>query len=68
MDWNSNLITNLEWSSEITHISGKQKVADEIAAKVKDGAQGDRDYDPGIEFPCRPELHWQAPIMTTGIA
>jgi len=37
MDWNSNLITNLEWSSEITHISGKQKVADEIAAKVKDG-------------------------------
>ncbi|WP_419700788.1 ribose 5-phosphate isomerase A [Mucilaginibacter sp. NFX135] len=37
MDWNSNLIKNLEWSSEITHISGKQKVADEIAAKVKDG-------------------------------
>ena len=37
MDWNSKLIQNLEWSSEITHISGKQKVADEIAAKVKDG-------------------------------
>jgi len=37
MDWNSKLIQNLEWSSEITHVSGKQKVANEIAAKVKDG-------------------------------
>ena len=37
MDWNSKLIQDLEWSSEIINIAGKQKVAEEIAAKVKDG-------------------------------
>ncbi|WP_183565537.1 ribose 5-phosphate isomerase A [Mucilaginibacter sp. SP1R1] len=37
MDWQSSLIKNLEWSAEIINISGKQKVAEEIAAKVKDG-------------------------------
>lgn len=31
------LIQNLTWSSEIINIKGKQKVAAEIAAKVKDG-------------------------------
>jgi ribose 5-phosphate isomerase A len=37
MDWNSNLIENLKWSSEIINPSGKQKVAQQIAAKVNDG-------------------------------
>ncbi|MEN0054542.1 MAG: ribose 5-phosphate isomerase A [Mucilaginibacter sp.] len=37
MDQNNNIISNLVWSAEITNINGKQKVADEIAAKVKDG-------------------------------
>jgi len=32
-----NLIDNLQWSSEIINKAGKQKVALEIAAKVKDG-------------------------------
>jgi len=32
-----NLIDNLQWSSEIINKAGKQKVAEEIAAKVKDG-------------------------------
>lgn len=32
-----NLISNLEWSAEIINRSGKEKVANEIAAKVKDG-------------------------------
>lgn len=31
------LIDNMEWSAEIINLSGKQKVAQEIAAKVKDG-------------------------------
>jgi len=31
------LIEKLDWSAEIINISGKQKVAQEIAAKVKDG-------------------------------
>lgn len=37
MNWNSNLIKDLEWSSTIINPVGKQKVADQIAAKVKDG-------------------------------
>ncbi|MGF7041135.1 ribose 5-phosphate isomerase A [Mucilaginibacter lappiensis] len=37
MNWGSNLIKNLEWSDKIINITGKQKVADEIAAKLKDG-------------------------------
>ncbi|SCW77053.1 ribose 5-phosphate isomerase A [Mucilaginibacter sp. NFR10] len=37
MNWNSNLINNLEWADKIINIEGKQKVAAEIAAKVKDG-------------------------------
>jgi len=37
MDWNSELIKNLSWSSEIINASGKQKVAQQIAGIVKDG-------------------------------
>lgn len=37
MDWQSSLIKNLEWSADIINISGKQKVATQIAGKVKDG-------------------------------
>jgi ribose 5-phosphate isomerase A len=37
MNWGSDLIKNLEWSDKIINITGKQKVAEEIAAKVKDG-------------------------------
>jgi ribose 5-phosphate isomerase A len=37
MIWTSDILTNLEWSGTIINLEGKQKVADEIAAKVKDG-------------------------------
>ncbi|HVS93259.1 MAG TPA: ribose 5-phosphate isomerase A [Mucilaginibacter sp.] len=37
MEWQSDIITNLGWSDTIINIEGKQKVADEIAKKVKDG-------------------------------
>jgi ribose 5-phosphate isomerase A len=37
MNWQSNLIENLPWSDTIINKEGKQKVADKIAAKVKDG-------------------------------
>ncbi|MFI5162561.1 MAG: ribose 5-phosphate isomerase A [Sphingobacteriales bacterium] len=37
MDWQSDIIDNLTWSADIINIEGKQKVADEIAKKVKDG-------------------------------
>ncbi|HEX3386501.1 MAG TPA: ribose 5-phosphate isomerase A [Mucilaginibacter sp.] len=37
MNWNSDLINSLNWSADITNIGSKQKVADEIAKKVKDG-------------------------------
>jgi ribose 5-phosphate isomerase A len=37
MNWQSDIIRNLEWSDTIINIEGKQKVADQIAAKVKDG-------------------------------
>src|SRR6201995_1000086 len=37
MNWNSDLISSLNWSADIINIEGKQKVADEIAKKVKDG-------------------------------
>ncbi|HWD88273.1 MAG TPA: ribose 5-phosphate isomerase A [Mucilaginibacter sp.] len=36
MNWNSDLINSLTWSADIINIEGKQKVADEIAKKVKD--------------------------------
>ncbi|WP_179412548.1 ribose 5-phosphate isomerase A [Mucilaginibacter sp. E4BP6] len=37
MNWQSDILTNLGWSGTIINLEGKQKVADEIAAKVKDG-------------------------------
>ena len=37
MNWNSDLINSLIWSGDIINIEGKQKVADEIATRVKDG-------------------------------
>jgi ribose 5-phosphate isomerase A len=37
MNWENSLIQNLQWSGEIINKAGKQKVAEEIAAKVKDG-------------------------------
>ncbi len=37
MDWQSDIIENLTWSADIINRKGKQKVADEIAKKVKDG-------------------------------
>lgn len=37
MDWESSLIKNLSWNADIINISGKQRVAEQIAAKVKDG-------------------------------
>jgi ribose 5-phosphate isomerase A len=37
MIWESSLIKNLSWSSEIINASGKQKVAQQIAGMVKEG-------------------------------
>jgi ribose 5-phosphate isomerase A len=37
MNWGNSLISTLEWSGIITNKGGKQKVALEIATKVKDG-------------------------------
>ncbi|MDF2432410.1 MAG: ribose 5-phosphate isomerase [Mucilaginibacter sp.] len=37
MNWQSNLIKNLSWSDTIINKEGKQKVANKIAEKVKDG-------------------------------
>jgi ribose 5-phosphate isomerase A len=37
MNWQNSIIQNMEWPSEIINRSGKEKVAREIAAKVKDG-------------------------------
>lgn len=37
MNWSSDILTNLAWSSEIINLKEKQKVAGVIAAKVKDG-------------------------------
>ena len=38
MIWQSDLIKNLEWSDTISNKEAKQKVAEQIAAKVKNGA------------------------------
>jgi ribose 5-phosphate isomerase A len=37
MNWQSDLLKTLAWSDTIINLEGKQKVADAIAAKVKDG-------------------------------
>ncbi|WP_461449408.1 ribose 5-phosphate isomerase A [Mucilaginibacter sp.] len=37
MNWQSDILKNLEWSGVIINLEGKQKVANEIATRVKDG-------------------------------
>eukprot|EP01040_Poterioochromonas_malhamensis_P021238 gene21238-25571_t len=37
MIWQSDIISNLAWSDTIINLEGKQRVAEEIAEKVKDG-------------------------------
>ncbi|GAA4099520.1 ribose 5-phosphate isomerase A [Mucilaginibacter panaciglaebae] len=37
MNWQSDIITNLNWAGTISNRAGKQKVADQIVAKLKDG-------------------------------
>lgn len=37
MEWNNNIITELSWSSTITHREDKEKVAKEIAQQAKNG-------------------------------
>ncbi len=37
MEWKDTIIENLQWSDTIINLEGKQKVAREIAAKMKDG-------------------------------
>lgn len=37
MDWQSDIIKTLEWSGSVINREGKERVANEIAAKVKDG-------------------------------
>ncbi|NDV65886.1 ribose 5-phosphate isomerase A [Bacteroides sp. 224] len=37
MNWKNTIINNLQWSDAITNREGKERVAKEIAAKVKDG-------------------------------
>ena len=37
MNWQSDIIKNLAWSDKIINLEGKQKVAEKIAEKVKDG-------------------------------
>ena len=37
MNWNSDIINNLGWASSISNRAGKQKVADQIVSKIKDG-------------------------------
>jgi ribose 5-phosphate isomerase A len=37
MKWNSDILNNLAWNAAISNRESKQRVADQIAAKVKDG-------------------------------
>lgn len=37
MDWKSDLIKKLPWSGTISNLESKQKVADQIAARVMEG-------------------------------
>ncbi|MES2809102.1 MAG: ribose 5-phosphate isomerase A [Bacteroidota bacterium] len=37
MDWNSDIIKNQSWAGTISNRAGKQKVADQIVSKIKDG-------------------------------
>lgn len=37
MNWNSDIIKNLSWAGTISNRAGKQKVADQIVSKIKEG-------------------------------
>jgi ribose 5-phosphate isomerase A len=37
MNWQSDIIKNLDWAATISNRAGKQKVADQIVSKIKDG-------------------------------
>lgn len=37
MNWQSDIIKNLSWAGNISNVAGKQKVADQIVSKIKDG-------------------------------
>lgn len=37
MNWNENIVQKLDWNAPISHLEEKQKIADKIAKKVKDG-------------------------------
>lgn len=37
MEWRNNLITGLQWSDDIINREGKEQVAHQLAARVKDG-------------------------------
>jgi len=37
MEWNNSIIEHLKWSDTITNREGKERVAKEVAAKIKDG-------------------------------
>jgi ribose 5-phosphate isomerase A len=37
MDWNSDIIKNLAWAGSISNREGKQRVADQIVNKIKEG-------------------------------
>ncbi|MFD2144704.1 ribose 5-phosphate isomerase A [Mucilaginibacter antarcticus] len=37
MDWNSDIIKNLSWAGTISNRAGKQRVADQIVSKIKEG-------------------------------
>ncbi len=37
MIWENTLATNLQWSAEISNLEAKQKVAEKVAERVKDG-------------------------------
>jgi len=37
MNWQSDIITNLNWAGTISNRAGKQKVADQIVSKIKNG-------------------------------
>jgi ribose 5-phosphate isomerase A len=37
MNWNSGIIKNLSWAGTISNRAGKQKVADQVVSKIKDG-------------------------------
>ena len=49
MEWKSNLITGLQWSDRIINREGKERIARELAAQVKDGEVIGAGY--GLSYP-----------------